>query len=77
MKIMKPIFKKLFGYTLYTLLCSIIFYYIVIPKIIENRAKNLDLMRYSADKNKMVSKDSLNLSKWDVYYLQYGNMNGY
>lgn len=53
---MEQIFKKLIGYTLYTLLCGVIFYYIAIPKIIERRAK---------------------LSGWDLYYLQYGNMNGY
>ena len=74
---MERIFKKLIGYTLYTLLCGVIFYYIAIPKIIERRAIDLALMQYSADKDKMVAKDSLQLSGWDVYYLQYGNMDGY
>lgn len=74
---MERIFKKLIAYTIYTLLGSVIFYYIAIPKIIEHRAKNLGLMQYSADKDKMVAKDSLQLNGWDIYYLQYGNMNGY
>jgi hypothetical protein len=74
---MERIFKKLIGYTLYTLLCGVIFYYIATPKIIERRAKNLGLMQYSADKDRMVAKDSLQLSVWDIYYLQYGNMDGY
>lgn len=62
---------------LYTLFCCIIFYYIATPKIIERRARDLDLMQYSADKDRMISKDSLKLSGWYIYYLQYGNMNGY
>tara|TARA_R110000851_G_scaffold326865_1_gene495886 strand:+ start:240 stop:464 length:225 start_codon:yes stop_codon:yes gene_type:complete len=74
---MERIFKKLIGYTLYTLLCGVIFYYIVTPKIIERRAMDLGLMQYNADKDRMVAKDSLQLSGWDVYYLQYGNMDGY
>lgn len=74
---MEQIFKKLIGYTLYTLLCGVIFYYIAMPKIIERRARDLALMQYNADKDKMVAKDSLKLSGWDLYYLQYGNMNGY
>lgn len=74
---MERIFKKLIGYTLYTLLCGVFFYYIAIPKIIERRARDLGLMQYSADKDRMISKDSLQLSGWDVYYIQYGNMNGY
>lgn len=74
---MERIFKKLIGYTLYTLLCGVIFYYVAMPKIIERRARDLALMQYSADKDKMVAKDTLQLSGWDIYYLQYGNMNGY
>lgn len=74
---MERIFKKLIGYTLYTLLCGVIFYYVAMPKIIERRARDLALMQYSADKDKMVAKDTLQLSGWDIYYLQYGNINGY
>ena len=74
---MKQTFKKLISYTLYTVLCVVIFYYIAIPKIIERRAKDLNLMQYNGDKDRFVAKDSLQLSGWDIYYLQYGNMNGY
>jgi hypothetical protein len=61
----------------YTLLCAVIFYYVAVPKIIERRVKDLDLMQYNGEKDKFVSKDSLNISGWDVYYLQHGNMDGY
>lgn len=74
---MERTFKKLISYTLYTVLCGVIFYYIALPKIIERRARDLGLMQYNAEKDRMVSKDSLKLSGCDVYYLQYGNMNGY
>lgn len=74
---MERIFKNIIIYILYTVFCAYIFYYIAIPKIIERRARDLDLMRYSAEKDKMIGKDSLQLNKWDIYYLQHGNMNGY
>ena len=61
----------------YTLLCTVIFYYVAVPKIIEHRAKNLNLMRYNSNKDKFVAKDTINISGWDLYYLQYGNINGY
>lgn len=61
----------------YTLLCAVIFYYVAVPKIIERRAKDLNLMQYNEEKDKFVGKDSLNICGWDLYYLQYGNMNGY
>jgi len=74
---MERTFKKLISYTLYTVLCGVVFYYIALPKIIERRARDLGLMQYNAEKDRMVAKDSLKLSGWDVYYLQYGNMSGY
>ncbi len=74
---MEQIFKKLISYTLCALLCSIIFYYVALPRIIERRARDLGLMQYNADKDKMVAKDTLKLNRWDLYYLQYGNLNGY
>ena len=61
----------------YTLLCAVIFYYLAVPKIIERRAKDLNLMQYNGEKDRFVGKDSLNISGWYLYYLQYGNMNGY
>lgn len=74
---MERTFKKLISYTLYTVLCGVVFYYIALPKIIERRARYLGLMRYNVEKDRMVAKDSLKLSGGDVYYLQYGNMSGY
>ena len=74
---MERTFKKLISYTLYTVLCGVVFYYIALPKIIERRARDLGLMQYNAEKDRMVAKDSLKLRGGDVYYLQYGNMSGY
>lgn len=74
---MEQLFKKIIFYILYTILCCVVLYYAAMPKIIERRARDLGLMRYNANKNRMVSKDSLYLTGWDLYYLQYGNMNGY
>lgn len=61
----------------YTLLCAVIFYYVAVPKIIERRAKDLNLMQYNGEKDKFVAKDSLNISGWYLHYLQHGNMSGY
>jgi len=61
----------------YTLLCAVIFYYVAVPNIIERRARDLNLMQYNGEKDKFVAKDTLNISGWDLYYLQHGNMSGY
>lgn len=61
----------------YTLLCFVIFYYVAVPKIIERRAQDLNLMQHNSEKDRFVGKDSLNINEWDLHYLQYGNMNGY
>lgn len=47
------------------------------PKIIERRAIDLNLMQYDGKKDTFVAKDSLCISGWDLYYLQHGNLNGY
>ena len=74
---MERTFKKLISYTLYTVLCGVIFYYIVLPKIIERRAEHLGLLIYSSKVDKMVEKDSLHISGWDLHYLKKGTMKGY
>jgi hypothetical protein len=56
---------------------NLVFYYTFIPRIIEKRAKDLDLMQYNGEKEKFVGKDSVLLNQWEIYYLQYGNTNGY
>lgn len=71
---MERIFKKLISYTLYTVLCGVIFYYIALPKIIERRAEHLGL-RYNSKVDKMV--ESLDISGWDLHYLKKGTMEGY
>lgn len=74
---MEQILKKVISYMLYTVLCSIIFYYIALPKIIERRAKDLGLLIYNSKEDKMVEKDSLHISGWDLHYLKKGTMDGY
>ena len=43
-------------------------------KIIDQRAKELNIMRYDSQVDKMVPKDSLHLDNWDFHYLKYGTM---
>lgn len=77
MKIFESSVEIVYVFVVYTLICGILFYYVAIPKIIEHRAKDLDLMHYNGDKDKFIAKDSLHISGWDLYYLQHGNLNGY
>lgn len=73
--------KKLTGNIIMCLCCvaltSVAFYYFALPKIIESRARDLNLTRYDGSKGTFVAKDSLYVSKYDIYYLQHGNMKGY
>lgn len=71
------VLEKVFEYTIYTSLCFVVFYQLVIPKVIESRAGDLDLMRYDSTKDEMVPKDSLRLDKFDFYYLKNGELNEY
>lgn len=75
--IMEQIIKKIISYILCIFLCGIFFYYIALPKIIENRASRLGLLRYNSKVDKLVEKDSLHISGWDLHYLKKGTMNGY
>lgn len=74
---MKNLFKILICFTIYTMLCSVIVYYIILPKIIERRAEHLGLLRYNSKVDKMVEKDSLHISGWDLHYLKKRTMDGY
>jgi len=62
------------------LLCTLIysiFIESIIPNIIEKRYKALDLMEYKGKDNKFVPKsDSVVISKWDLWYIQYGTTKG-
>ena len=74
-KIMETIFKNILKYTIFCTICFVMFYYIAVPRIIEDRARDLGLMQYSADEDKMIPKDTINISGWDLHYLQHGTMN--
>lgn len=74
---MEQTFKKLISYTLYTVLYGVIFYYIALPKIIKRRAEHLGLLKYNSKVDKMVEKDSLHISRWDLHYLKKGTMKDY
>jgi hypothetical protein len=54
-----------------------ILYYVIMPREIEHRLRDLGLMQYNGSKDKMVAKDSVTLNNYDVYYIQYGNLKGY
>lgn len=62
---------------LYTMLCWTAFYLIAMPKVVENRSQHLGLLQYNSKVNKMVEKDSLHISGWDLYYLKKGSFDGY
>lgn len=71
---------KLTALTLVVVLIGLLgggLYYYALPKIIESRAKDLNLMRFDSKKDKFVAKDSIKISGWDLYYLQHGNVDGY
>lgn len=54
-----------------------IYYNNIQSKIIEKHAKALDIMRYDSGKDKMVAKDSVTLSYYELYYLIYGDFKGW
>lgn len=72
---------KKFGYFMalvtYTIICFVTFYIVFMPKIIERRMKDLNIMHYNGKFEKFVGKDDVKLNSWDLYYIQYGNLNGY
>jgi hypothetical protein len=60
------------------LLCAVFyytFYYAIIPKVIEKRFRDLNLMQYNGEK--FIGKDSVIVNEYDFYYIQYGNLDGY
>ena len=50
---------------------------IFMPKILYNRAYNLNMLQYKADVDKMVEKDTIDFNGMDLHYLIYGNFNNY
>lgn len=74
---MKEAFDGFIKTILFGAIFFCIFYYVLLPKIIENRAQHLDLLKYNSKIDKMVEKDSLFISGWDLYYLKNGTFNGY
>ncbi len=69
---MGQIYKIIISVTIYSLLNGVILYYLILPSIIERRAKDLNLMRYDSVSDKFVPKDSLQITGEELYYLQYG-----
>ena len=57
------------------LLTSLIFYNLLMPKIIFNRAERLNFTQYNAKIDKKIYKDSMIIDEWDLYYLTNGTMN--
>ena len=65
---MKTLINNFIKYVLLCNICFIVFYYILLPNIIKKRAQDLGLLKYNSIANKMVEKDSLHISGWDLYY---------
>lgn len=47
----------------------------IMPSDIEQRAKELNLLKYDSKKNAFVIKDSVYIDNFDLEYLKYGTMN--
>lgn len=62
---------------LYTSILFILFYYIVISQVIGKRYRDVGLIQYNGEKDKMVPKDTLEVNEWELYYIQHGIMKGY
>ena len=69
---MGQIYKIIISVTIYSLLNGVILYYLILPSIIERRARDLGLMRYDSVSDKFVPKDNLQITGEELYYLQYG-----
>lgn len=50
----------------------VLYHYILIHKVIDNRANDLGIMSYSSTENKMIPNQEL---KWTLHYLKNGTMN--
>jgi len=50
-----------------------IFYYFMLPSIMEKRFHDLNLVEYR--NGKFVGKDSVVINEYDLHYIKYGNMN--
>jgi hypothetical protein len=61
---------------LWTLFLYIMFYFVLLPKTVERRARDLNLMQYDGQTNRFELKaDTIQITKWDLHYLQHGHMN--
>lgn len=69
MNLIKEVIKNL----TYVIIISMIFYHYYIPHVIEHRAKNLALLKYSSRFDAMMPLDSLHISNFDFVYLQHGD----
>ena len=66
-------------YFIVLILGEIIGYYVyihgIMPSDIEQRAKELDLLKYDSKKNAFIIKDSVYIDNFDLEYLKYGKIN--
>lgn len=62
---------------LYTILCFLVYHYFLLSKVIDKRAEELGLLRYNSRVDKMVEKDSIFMSGYELHYLKYGSFKNY
>jgi hypothetical protein len=66
-------------YFITLLLGEIIGYYVyingIMPRDIEQRAKELNILRYDSKTDKFIIKDSVYIDNFDLEYLKYGTIN--
>lgn len=65
-------------YFITLLLGQIIGYYVyvngIMPRDIEERAKELNIVKYDSKTNSFIIKDSVYINNFDLEYLKYGTM---
>ncbi len=68
--------KFIIGLLFVTLTCTFVqnMYFVY---VIENRCKDLGLMKYSGKGDIWVGKDSMIINDTDIHYLKYGNYEDY
>ena len=72
MKSLLPL--KIFTLIFYTAVIIASCYCVMVPRVLESRAMDLDLLRYDSKKDNFVLKDSVVLGEYDFKYLKLGDM---
>jgi len=62
---------------IFSIIYIILFHYVIIPIVIEKRSKDLNLLKFKSTENKLVEKDSIFISGYELHYLKTGSFDNY